>query len=107
VNNLKLPANNERAKAIVLMLVTALLWSTGGLGVKLIDLGPLAIAGGRAMAAFPVLLLAAWLSLRGPTEERLAALWRCAREPRLWFAVVSYCLMVVCLRCFALVASLA
>ena len=44
-------------RAEYLLCLTALLWSTGGVLIKSIDLGPMAIAGMRSALAIPVLLL--------------------------------------------------
>lgn len=47
----------ERRSAVLLMLATVLLWSTGGLFVKLSALNPLALAGGRSLITAVVLLI--------------------------------------------------
>lgn len=41
----------ERGRAAVLLAVTALLWSTGGLAIKLVPLSPMAVTGGRSLLA--------------------------------------------------------
>ena len=41
----------ERQKAVVLLLCTAVLWSTGGLLIKWVDWHPMAIAGMRSATA--------------------------------------------------------
>lgn len=47
----------NRKKAIVLLVLTAILWSIGGLFIKLIDMNPVAIAGLRSgIAAFVMLV---------------------------------------------------
>ena len=46
----------QRFLAPVLLLITALLWSLGGVLIKSIDLPPIAIAAGRSIIAIPVLL---------------------------------------------------
>jgi drug/metabolite transporter (DMT)-like permease len=46
-----------RNKAILLLIFTAILWSSGGLFIKLIDWSPLSIAGGRSGISAIVLLL--------------------------------------------------
>ncbi|EHJ46164.1 protein of unknown function DUF6 transmembrane [Solidesulfovibrio carbinoliphilus subsp. oakridgensis] len=47
---------SDHGRAAVLMAVTALLWSTGGLAIKLVTLSPLAVTGGRSLLAALVLL---------------------------------------------------
>lgn len=47
----------ERSKAVLLLAATATLWSLGGLLIKLIDAGPLAIAGARGAIASVILLI--------------------------------------------------
>lgn len=49
---------NEKSKAILLLIITALLWSLGGLLVKLVTWNPMAIAGMRSAIASVILLLA-------------------------------------------------
>ena len=46
----------QRIVAPILLLLTALLWSLGGVLIKSIDLQPMAIAAGRSAIAIPVLL---------------------------------------------------
>ena len=48
---------NERSKAIVFLVITALLWSLGGLLIKLVNWNPVAIAGTRSAIAAGVILL--------------------------------------------------
>lgn len=47
----------HRAKSIVLLVITAILWSSGGILIKVIDWNPLAIAGLRSAIAAAVLLI--------------------------------------------------
>src|SRR5216110_132506 len=49
----------QRFLAPVLLVITALLWSLGGVLIKSIDWPPMAIAAGRSIAAIPVLLACA------------------------------------------------
>ncbi len=71
------------------VLLAAVLWSTGGLGVKSVDMPPLALAGFRSLFALPVLGLAIMLDpMRGHTLRTL-------RRPLVWGAAVSYATMVV------------
>jgi drug/metabolite transporter (DMT)-like permease len=59
--------NAERTRAMLLLAATALLWSSGGLAIKLVDLGPFALTGVRsALSALTLLLL-----LRGAVDLRL------------------------------------
>ncbi|MBV9999560.1 MAG: DMT family transporter [Verrucomicrobia bacterium] len=51
-------------KGVVLLLMTAVLWSLGGLWVKFIDWNPVAIAGARGLIAFAVLAVAKPQALR-------------------------------------------
>ena len=46
-----------RYKAILFLLLSAILWSTGGLFIKLIPLNPVAIAGVRGFISMVVLLV--------------------------------------------------
>ncbi len=48
----------DRSKAMLLMGITALMWSSGGLAIKLVDWNPMAITGVRsALAAMTLMLL--------------------------------------------------
>lgn len=59
---------NEKSKAMLLMAATALMWSSGGLVIKLVDWHPMAITGVRsALAALTLLLL-----FRGRLSFRLS-----------------------------------
>jgi drug/metabolite transporter (DMT)-like permease len=55
------PADTPRAgghrKGVVALLLTAILWSTSGVAIKLIDWNPMAISGARSLIAFLFLLL--------------------------------------------------
>jgi len=48
---------NERSKAILLLAITAALWSLGGLLIKLVAANPLAISGARSAIASIILLI--------------------------------------------------
>ena len=50
-------SNNQRAKAILFLVITAALWSTGGLLIKSVHWNPLAIAGIRSAIASVILLI--------------------------------------------------
>ncbi len=47
---------NERTKAIVYLIMTSVLWSTGGILIKLVNWNPIAIAGTRSFIASLVVL---------------------------------------------------
>jgi drug/metabolite transporter (DMT)-like permease len=49
--------DNKRNRAIVMQLSAAILWSFGGLLIKLVDLNPIAIAGIRSLIAAVVVLM--------------------------------------------------
>ncbi|MHB8962572.1 MAG: DMT family transporter [Saccharofermentanales bacterium] len=48
--------DRQRIKAIIMLVFTALLWSTGGLLIKMVDWNPLAIAGSRSLIAAILML---------------------------------------------------
>ena len=79
--------------ATVAMLIAALLWSGGGIGVKSASGAALAIAGWRALFAAPVLGIAAVIEARRRGIQRP---WAIAGRPLTWAAAVSYATMVVC-----------
>lgn len=84
------------ARGFLLVLSAALLWSTGGLGIKLISAGApaLAIAGYRGLFALPVLLLPAFLLLRAAPQGD-AALRAGLRLPPVWLGAASYAVTVI------------
>ncbi len=74
------------------VVLAAALWSTGGLGVKSVDVPPFALAGLRSAFAVPVLLLAlVWSGSRATRLSILSTL----RRPLVWAAALSYAVMVV------------
>jgi drug/metabolite transporter (DMT)-like permease len=75
----------------IFVLIAAVLWSTGGLGVKSVDMTPLALAGYRSAFAIPVLLAAAIVEAKR-RDVRLASM---LRRPLVWGAAFSYAVMVV------------
>src|SRR5437764_7027476 len=60
----------QRFLAPVLLVITALLWSLGGVLIKSIDWPPMAIAAGRSIAAIPVLLACAGPAFAGLRRGR-------------------------------------
>src|SRR5204862_2325379 len=60
----------QRFLAPVLLVITALLWSLGGVLIKSIDWPPMAIAAGRSIAAIPVLLVCAGPAFAGVRRGR-------------------------------------
>lgn len=89
------PGMEKRATLYVLL--AALLWSTGGLGVKSVVMSPLALAGFRSLFAVPVLVLAALVEARRVPRSTSAAalLLPTLRRPLVWGAALSYAVMVV------------
>lgn len=70
---MQLPATlTERGRATLLLVATALIWSSGGLAIKLVSVGPMAITGirGAISALTLAFLLRHTLDLR-PTRARL------------------------------------
>ena len=64
----------NQSRAILLLALTATMWSLGGLLIKSIDLHPLAIAGFRSLIAAPVL----WAACRRPQFIFTKAQWGAA-----------------------------
>lgn len=54
---MKTDSKSEHVRAVGLLVATAVLWSFGGLLIKLISWNPMAIAGGRSILAAAVMLL--------------------------------------------------
>jgi drug/metabolite transporter, DME family len=79
------------ARYTLYILLAAVLWSTGGLGVKSVELPPLALAGLRSAFAVGV-LAAAMLVLAKRKGQDIGAF---VRRPLVWAAAVSYAVMVV------------
>ncbi len=82
---------STRSAGIALVLGAALLWSGGGLGIKLVDAHPVAIAGYRSLFALPMVLAALGLAARGRGREVRAAL----RRPSTWAIALAYALAVM------------
>ena len=76
---------------VVLVLAAATLWSLGGVGVKVVDAHPMAIAGYRSLFALPVMLGVVLARVRGGADARSPL-----TRPHAWIAAASYALMVVC-----------
>ncbi len=78
----------------MLVLTAALLWSGGGLGVKLLaDVDAMSIAGYRSLFAF--LAMGVAVAARGVRGER-DDVARALKTPLVWAAAVSYAVMVDC-----------
>ena len=56
IDNNLLSYNENRNKAILMQISAAVLWSMGGLLIKLVELNPIAIAGIRSLIAAVVLM---------------------------------------------------
>jgi drug/metabolite transporter, DME family len=86
------PRRGSRAAGVVLVLAAAVLWSTGGLGIKSTPLPPLALAGYRGLFALPVLL--GMVAVRGRQVGQVP--WRrVAASPWAWMGSASYGVMVI------------
>jgi len=77
------PASSDRARAMLLLAATALIWSSGGLAIKLVDLPPMAITGVRS--ALSALTLA--VIFRGKLSFRLT--------PARLLAAASYAALLI------------
>ena len=86
---------SNRAVGVLFVLGAALAWSTGGLGVKLVDAPAPTIAGYRALFAALVLAVAVALHAERVGLGTLAAFGALVRRPLLWGAAVGYAVMVV------------
>lgn len=84
-------ARSERLRAGGLMVLAAILWSTGGLGVKLADTSALSISGYRSFFALLVMGADTLYRARRARVPALATL----KEPVVWASAVSYCIMVI------------
>jgi len=76
--------------ATIQVLLAAVLWSSGGLGVKSVEASALSLAGYRSLFAIPVLVLAASLEAR----RKQISPWPMLRRKYVWMAAVSYAVMV-------------
>lgn len=87
-------AARSESTASALVLLAALLWSSGGLGVKSVpaSVPSLALAGYRSLFAGPVLALGAVVEGR----RRGVAIGPMLKRPYVWGAAVAYAVMVVC-----------
>jgi drug/metabolite transporter (DMT)-like permease len=82
----------ERWFAVLLVILAAVLWSGGGIGVRNVALPPLAISGYRALFAIVVMALDTVLRARR-NRARIGLLFR---RPRVWGGAISYAVMVMC-----------
>lgn len=87
---MKTGRTRARPGATSLVLLAAVLWSTGGLGVKSVPMSPLALAGFRSAFAVPVLVLAMFVE----TKRRDVVIGAMLKRPLVWSAAVSYAVMV-------------
>lgn len=87
-----MPKAHARAArlATIRVLLAAVLWSSGGLGVKSVEASALSLAGYRSLFAIPILLLAATIEAR----RRQLSPWPMLGRKYVWMAAVSYAVMV-------------
>ena len=81
----------SRGTGIVLVAMAAMLWSGGGVGVKVLHVGAMSIAGFRSAFAAAFMLLAV-LAGRMLTWDGARA---CLRRPLVWVGAIAYAVMVV------------
>jgi drug/metabolite transporter (DMT)-like permease len=82
----------SRAGGVALALAAAVLWSTGGVGIKSVDLPPLALAGWRGLFALPVLVGVVCVRARRASAVPYRAL---ASSAWPWLGAASYGVMVI------------
>lgn len=75
-------APREHLRGVALLLVVAVLWSLGGVLIKLVDWSAIAIAGTRSAIAIPVIILWAGWPRRAPSGQQ-------------WMGAVAYAATVV------------
>lgn len=80
----------EQKKAMICLFLTALLWSAGGVLIKLVDWHPMAIAGGRSFIAALII----WVAFR---KESLSY-----SKPQ-WIGAIAYC---GCVSCFVMATKM-
>lgn len=86
---------DPRRGGALLVALAAMLWSTGGVGVKVAVAEPLVIAGLRSSVALGFMLVVLAVSLRR-SGEGTGAVLTLLRRPLVWAAAAGYALMVVC-----------
>ncbi len=75
------------------MLAAAVLWSSGGLGIKSVEMPSLALAGWRGLFALPVLVGMTFVRARASGGLH----WRASLSSlAAWAGIASYALMVIC-----------
>ncbi len=77
-----MPSRAKHYRAVALVFVAAVMWSTGGLFIKSIDWNPLAIAGGRSLVAALFMLV-------------VVGKPRLTRSRALWIGAVAYAATVI------------
>jgi drug/metabolite transporter (DMT)-like permease len=82
----------DRSLGRWLVLAAALLWSLGGLGIKLVQADGLAIAGFRCLFALPVILL--WVATFSPPQRR--GIFSAFSSVNVWVAAIGYAVTVSC-----------
>ena len=70
--------NMNRKKAVVFLIITAFLWSIGGLFIKLVDWNPIAIAGARSGIGAVIMLLYLKKPLRSLKLGKIKLLGACS-----------------------------
>jgi DME family drug/metabolite transporter len=85
----------ERKTGALLVVTAATLWSTGGVGVKIIgaDAEPLVVAGLRSVFALAFMLVVIWITVVRRADA--SAVVMLLKRPLVWAAAASYALMVV------------
>ncbi len=83
----------SRAGGVALVLAAAVLWSSGGLGIKSVEMPSVALAGWRGLFALPVLVGMIFVRARASGGVH----WRASLSSlAAWAGIASYALMVIC-----------
>ena len=90
INNNPKQSELSRDKAIIYLVIAALLWSSGGLLIKLSNWQPIALAGARSLIAFLVLILFFGVPQKRPNKIQILAAIFYAMTVTLFVAANKY-----------------
>lgn len=85
----------DRKVAVLQVVAAAVLWSTGGVGVKVASAEPMVIAGLRSLFALVFMVIVLGVTLHR-SRDGFGVVGVLLRRPLVWAAAVAYAVMVVC-----------